>query len=839
MRRLFCTSVLLSLFAPALVALPVAAEPVRNRPHPVSPTLTTLTEPSGTATFSTIGATWDRGAKGRVELRTRTAGRWSGWTALEAYDAGPDTGSTDAATASGQVVSGPVWVGSSNAYQTRTVGGAVRGLKVVVVDAGTSTADADPTGAPTGPGVASAAAVQPAVYTRAQWGADESLRSFNGSGCTTPDYGSTVKVGFVHHTDGANTYTANETPAVIRGIYAYHVKTNGWCDIGYNFLVDQFGRTWEGRYGGIDRPVIGAHTGGHNVNTFGAALLGTFTTTQPSPRMLSALQKLYAWKLARNYADPTGTAQLTSAGGGTSRYAAGTTNTFDVISAHRDAGYTACPGDAGFATMGDTRSAVKVLMGAGLVNPRSSARTAAAGGSGVTVAAGVLKTQQWSLDVRRKSDQVLVRTYTGATSTSLSQPVDLKDGAGVNLPAGAYTLTLSSNAASEVAVPWIGALDITSSSPPPPPAPAVTTFTPVTPARVLDTRSGLGSSIGATPIPAKGRVTVKVTGVGGVPASGVSAVAVNLTGIAHGGPTYLAAYPADTAWPGTSSLNLAKDQTHASLVVPRVGADGSVSVYNAAATSDAVLDVVGYFTASGGSSYTPVVPSRLVDTRTTTTPYVNNETRTVQVAGRAGVPSDATAVVANITVTGTSGAGLATVYPAAAQRPTTSTLNFGTGEVASNRFVSGLSGGKLSVYAQVARADVLIDVVGYFSGSGGTAFTPVTPSRILDTREANGVPGRTPVAGGSTTVVPVAGRGGVPADAKAVVMTLTTTGITRNGYVTAWSGVGARPGVSDVNTWTGHTVANLVVVQLGAGNVSLFNAGNSATLVGDVLGYFR
>lgn len=161
------------------------------------------------------------------------------------------------------------------------------------------------------------------------------------------------------------------------------------------------------------------------------------------------------------------------------------------------------------------------------------------------------------------------------------------------------------------------------------------------------------------------------------------------------------------------------------------------------------------------------------------------------------------------------------------------------GEVAANRFVSGLSkDGKLSVYARVARADVVVDVVGWY-GASGTTYTPVTPARLLDTRAAVGVPGKTPVADGSTTVVPVAGRGGVPSDATAVVMTLTTTGVTRSGYVTAWDGVGSHPLASDVNPWPNHSVGNLVVVRLGSGGVSFYNAGAPVHLIGDVVGYFR
>ena len=117
---------------------------------------------------------------------------------------------------------------------------------------------------------AQAAVAQPQIFTRAQWGADESIRG------TAPKYNSTIKAGFVHHTAGVNGYSEAEVPKILRGIYAYHVKGNGWSDIGYNFLVDRFGRLWEGRYGGMTRAVVGAHTGGFNVDSFAVSALGNY-----------------------------------------------------------------------------------------------------------------------------------------------------------------------------------------------------------------------------------------------------------------------------------------------------------------------------------------------------------------------------------------------------------------------------------------------------------------------------------------------------------------------------------------------------------------------------------
>jgi hypothetical protein len=144
----------------------------------------------------------------------------------------------------------------------------------------------------------------------------------------------------------------------------------------------------------------------------------------------------------------------------------------------------------------------------------------------------------------------------------------------------------------------------------------------------------------------------------------------------------------------------------------------------------------------------------------------------------------------------------------------------------------------VSIYTQSGPVHVIVDIVGYL-GSGGALFTALDPARILDTRSANGVPGTTKATPDSTTTVAVAGRGGVPADATSVVVTLTTTGVQKAGYVTAWAGSGTRPGVSDVNTWVGQDVANLAVVRLSAGAFSLYSSGGPLHLVADVVGYYR
>ncbi|MCW2867224.1 MAG: N-acetylmuramoyl-L-alanine amidase, family 2, partial [Marmoricola sp.] len=170
------------------------------------------------------------------------------------------------------------------------------------------------------------AVAMPRIYTRAEWGANESLRDQS-----SPGYG-TVEAGFIHHTVNANNYTADQVPALLRGIYAYHTQSRGWRDIGYNYLVDRFGRIWEGRWGGITKAVLGAHTLGYNEVSFAMSAIGNYDITAPSQAVLDAYARLYAWKLSLYGIRADATHLWVK-----DRY-------LNAINGHRDVGQTACPG---------------------------------------------------------------------------------------------------------------------------------------------------------------------------------------------------------------------------------------------------------------------------------------------------------------------------------------------------------------------------------------------------------------------------------------------------------------------------------------------------------------
>ncbi|MET0456687.1 MAG: N-acetylmuramoyl-L-alanine amidase [Mycobacterium sp.] len=197
----------------------------------------------------------------------------------------------------------------------------------------------------TPPEAATPPGVPPPVITRAQWGADDSKT------CGNIVYDSAVRAGIVHHTAGSNDYAPQDSAGIVRSIFEYHTRTLGWCDIAYNALVDKFGQVFEGRAGGIDRPVEGAHTGGFNQDTWGVAMIGDFETVPPTPIQLRTTGRLLGWRLGLDHVDPKGTVVLTSSGGSFTHFPRGVAPTLPTIFTHRDVGNTECPGNAAYAQM--------------------------------------------------------------------------------------------------------------------------------------------------------------------------------------------------------------------------------------------------------------------------------------------------------------------------------------------------------------------------------------------------------------------------------------------------------------------------------------------------------
>jgi N-acetylmuramoyl-L-alanine amidase len=208
--------------------------------------------------------------------------------------------------------------------------------------------------------VARAIASKPLITTRAGWGAD-----MPSGGCPPrgpAEYGS-VTAAVIHHTVNANDYTPEEAPGIVLGICRFHVNGNGWNDIGYNALVDRYGVLYEGRAGGLEYPVVGAHAQGFNSQTTAVASIGDHSTEAPTPEAVTSIVNFLAWKLKVSRATPaTGTTTLTSSGGSLNKFPSGSVITMPRIVGHLDLGKTSCPGTL-YAQLPAIRAAVQQRLG--------------------------------------------------------------------------------------------------------------------------------------------------------------------------------------------------------------------------------------------------------------------------------------------------------------------------------------------------------------------------------------------------------------------------------------------------------------------------------------------
>jgi|GEM_PF-572379 len=424
-----------------------------------------VSKPQPVTGFGTVGVTWEHGdnlrpSQVRVQLRTAKGGVWSGWQRAD-YDVdGPDGdsgegkasrpgtmealighvdqvqvrmtvtgahvppdlklavinpgeaptaaerpaldtdrlsgGTSDAAGVSTSSTSG----GSTSGVSTSsTTGGSTSGAST------SSTSGASTSGASAGldQAVLAAAAYtpKPQIYSRAQWGADESIRQKSSL------HYAEVHGGFVHHTVNANDYTAAEVPAIIRSIYAYHVKSRGWSDIGYNFLIDRFGRIWEGRYGGVDRPVVGAHTENYNDYGFGVSAIGNFETGKPTAALLQAEAAVFAWKLSLHGISAAAT-----------NVTIGPRTFSSSIMGHRDTKSTACPGKYLYRKIPQIRRVAASLQ---------------VGWSGRTLESNLVGSPDPDLIVRDATTKEAYVVPTGAGSAvGLAQPVTVSTGIGTS-----------------------------------------------------------------------------------------------------------------------------------------------------------------------------------------------------------------------------------------------------------------------------------------------------------------------------------------------------------------------------------------------------------------------
>ncbi len=378
------------------------------------------------ARFNLVGLHW-RGS-GTVQFRTRSlSGGWSGWAdaAPEAEDL-PDSGTTERARSGGWRLGNPWWVGPSDRIEYRPRGRVTQLRSFFVWSP-----------QPGVPARTLQKAGSPAIVPRAGWGADESIRR------SAPSFAPSLRLALVHHTAGANGYSAAVSPSIVKAIQLYHVKGNGWNDIGYNFLVDRFGRVFEGRYGGVERNVVGAHAEGFNTGSVGVALLGEYGSLAVAPQARDALARVLAWRLDVAHVDPATTVSLIS--GGNARFAAGLPVFLRTVSGHRDTGFTDCPGNALYGLLTTLAGEASRI---GLPKLYAPTMTGTVPGT-VRFRARLSAALPWTVDVYDATGATLASSY------GIGPDVDWSWDA-TRLPPGSYSYAIRSEDAVTPAVGTIG-----------------------------------------------------------------------------------------------------------------------------------------------------------------------------------------------------------------------------------------------------------------------------------------------------------------------------------------------------------------------------------------------
>jgi hypothetical protein len=482
--------------------------------------------------FDMLGLHWQ--GPGAVSFRTLSpAGRWTRWSDADA-DSGPDAGSAEAERTAAWHDGNLAWTGVSTRAQFR-IRGQVTRLRAYYVSSRVTKR----------PARTLSLAGSPSIVPRTSWEADEKIVR------AKPLIAPELKLAVVHHTANTNSYTPSQAAAIVRGIEVYHVRGNGWNDIGYNFLVDRYGTVYEGRGGGIDENVVGAHALGFNYGTVGVALIGNFTAEAPPPAMQAALTHLLAWRLDVAHVDPLSTVAYTS--GGNAKFRAGKVVVLHSVSGHRDTGPTDCPGNVAYALLpGVAKSVARI----GLPKLYSPVVSGLVGGP-VRFQARLSSSLRWTVNVTTGTGKVVAHE-TGRSS--------LVDWTWSSAGAGRGPFRWSIEAGPNV-VPAAGTLG--AAPPPPKPAPA-----PVQPV--------------PAPVPAPAPVPVQ-------PAPAPAPAPALLTGVTAA-PAVVTPVPGSSALPVTVGFALSAAAVVTVRAVPAAGTAPAVSLFGGpvpAGTSSYQYDVAG------------------------------------------------------------------------------------------------------------------------------------------------------------------------------------------------------------------------------------------------------
>jgi N-acetylmuramoyl-L-alanine amidase len=828
--------------------------------HPAAGALTLLSSSTrvvrgATSTpFSTIGVSYaGMQSDDAVQLRTHQLdGSWTPWIAVEINLAeAPDRDSLEHSVAA----SDPTFVDQAIEYEISLPGSAtdvaVHRVQLRAVSASpvvTSPATTGPsatvvtTTAPATSTTISQRAASSAdvltrlgVHARSEWGARPSKIH---PGLGNAENG--VKMVVVHHTAGATDYTPAQAPIIVHDFQAYDMDVRHYDDLGYNVMVDRFGTMWEGRYGGLDQQVIGAHALGFNSVSMGIAVLGNFVDVDPPQAVIESVAKLAGWKLGIEGYDPTSMVTITAdeAEGHPQHPVPLTT---PRIVGHKDIGLTLCPGRiwdhlaeirtlaAKYAAAGT--GAIDQLVDNGnhtvtvsgwAARPIPIVPTSATGPVTPPAAADVVVRIDRQSVHRMTANQTrtvaVSGTTTGTTTSSASTPTD---GFSVSVPAAPGPHRVCAWEAPITTPPATGlepqrligcrAITVVDGK-----------INPIRPSRLYDSRSSPTLRLVAS-----GVRVVPIAGAKPIPTAAV-AVSANITVTGSTGAGFVTAFPCGER-PNTSSVNFSAGQTIAAMILTKLDSTGRLCLY-ASTALDVIVDVTAWFPVNG--AFDAVTPTRLLDTRIGRVPLAARVERVLPVAGRAGVPTNASAVALNVVAVNPSRDGWLVVYPCDRGWGGTSTVNFTARNTIANLAVTKLAGnGSVCLYADAA-TDVVVDITGGFPDGG--AYTPIAPVRIMDTRAALM---HKRLDDEDTNEVVIRGMAGIPSTATAVVLNLTVTNPSDAGFITLYPCAQIRPDTSNLNFEAGDSIPNLTLTQIGVnGCLRLYNEVAADAIV-DVVGW--
>jgi N-acetylmuramoyl-L-alanine amidase len=764
---------------------------------------------SGLETFHVLGVSFRSAAGRTAAFRTYSAAGWTDWIVAAASSPdGPDAGSGEALRADGHAASDPIWVGDATAYEVRFPDDATETAVHVVRDVTNSDiarpmakAASDSTA---GLDILAAASPWPyGIHARTEWGA----RNFKiHPGMGDPLKG--VQMAVVHHTAQPNEYSQAEVPTLVRMLQAYDMDVRHYDDLGYNVVVDKFGGIWEGRGGGLDQPVIGAHALGMNQVATGISVLGNFVDVDPPAAVIDAIATVAGWKLAIDGYDPLSSVTI-GADEDQGHPAHPLPLTTPRIVGHRDVGQTECPGRIwNHLTEIRTKAAAIAPVGTGNLAAAAQTQTGMIRVSGNTSPTGSTPTAPTAVLLDRRPVATVNSPLRSAAIEAFQ--FDIAAEPGPHRVCAFETAVVGSPNVR------IGCRGITVVDP---------NVNPIRPVRLLDTRNS--PTLRLKP---KTLQPVAIAGQKTVPAEADS-IAANVTVTGPTAAGYLTVVPCGSAVVDqTSNVNFVAGQTIPTLVLSKLGTGGQLCLYSDTAV-DVIIDVTAWFPAGGG--FTGVPPTRLLDTRLPATPLAPGVERRIQVTGRGGVPANAVAGALSVVVTRPKAAGWLSVYPCDTGFTGTSNLNFRAGQTIANLAVSKLAADGSICLRSDQVLDALVDVTGWFAAG---AFHPLTPTRIMDTRQGLGT---TRIKFVDTIELKIWGQPSIPTKARSVFVNLTVTNPATANYLTVYPCAQVHPGTSNLNFAAGETIPNLTLTKIGINGCVRLDSGADTDVIADAVGYFE